>query len=230
MSNVVVYEISCTVVLLSWLPGGGFYCRSPGCGFICRRCVINVRSCVTCRPLTPSLGGNLPCVVFVKDHMVHDVMEGVSRYVHKFEVLFHLSQHSCQNTRHLLSNVFLECCAAPLAHFLYLCVRITREGERIVAPTSERVGVYALDGDALFGGVVEHRRSRLQRTRDMFCRDLTLVVSPPVQREEHFSGPVVMFYVYASPLEGPHGAEIWVSVGLVKHADSFPPVFLVVQF
>ena len=30
-------------------------------------------------------------------------------------------------------------------------------------------------------------------------------------------GPVVMFNVYASPSEGPHGAEIWVFVGLVKH-------------
>ena len=47
-------------------------------------------------------------------------------------------------------------------------------------------------------------------------------------RRETFLGPVVMFDVYATPPEGPHGAKIWVPVGLVKDADPFPSVFLVV--
>ena len=61
----------------------------------------------------------------------------------------------------------------------------------------------------------------------MLCHDLALVISPPV-REKRFSGPVVMFDVYAMLPEGPHGAKIWVPVGLMKDADPFPSVFLVV--
>ncbi len=71
--------------VVGFVVGARFLVDHASCG------VINVWSCVILRPLTPLLGVGLPCIVFIKDHMVRDVMEGVSSNVDKFEVLFHLS-------------------------------------------------------------------------------------------------------------------------------------------
>ena len=79
------FVVSARVV--GFVLGARFVVHHVSCG------VINVWSCVILRPPVPLPGIGLPCIVFVKDHIVRDVMEGVSSDVDKFEVLFHLSRH-----------------------------------------------------------------------------------------------------------------------------------------
>ncbi len=66
--------------------------------------------------------------VFVQDQVFSDIVECISRNVDKFEIRFHVMQHSFGEASQFFSDEFFERCPSPSAHFLYLGVGVAGEG------------------------------------------------------------------------------------------------------
>ena len=159
-----------------------------------------------------------------------NIVECPPRYVDEVEFASHVPRHVVGETMQFLAYILLKSGAAPAPHFLDLPIGETGQGQGIGSAAAEGVSVDAIDGNALVSGIIQKRRRSFEAGAHIVVGDIV-----PMSVRERSGEVCVELECVGSEMcdataQGTDGAMDGVAVDLLVDANTFPTVFLVVQF